>query len=41
MQPLEPTRLSYSSSSPFPIDTYEIAMMKTRHKFMPSHFPST
>lgn len=39
--PLQPTKLAYSKSSPLPIDTYEISMMRTKQKFLPGSYPAT
>jgi hypothetical protein len=41
MTPLEPTKIGSAINSIYPIDAYEIAMMRTTHQFLPAGFPST
>lgn len=38
---LEPSGYSISKLWPFPVEVYEVAMMKAKHQFLPEGFPTT
>lgn len=38
---LKPSTYGYSEYWPFPVEVYEITMMRAKHQFLPSKFPQT
>lgn len=41
LDPLEPSGYGISSLWPFPVEVYEVAMMRAKHQFLPAGFPAT